>query len=142
MRGMSMVTIGGLMLAPVALQAAAPATDPAEAGIRAAMLDSAEGWNRGDLNRFVAIYAPDAVFVGKSGLTRGKAAITQNFQRSFTGDGNSRGQLRFDFLEWKRLGERRFLIARWNLSGGESGMTSLLFERRADGWKIVADHSS
>ena len=28
------------------------------------------------------------------------------------------------------------------LSGGESGMTSLLFERRADGWKIVADHSS
>lgn len=139
MRGLSMAMIA---LVPVAVQAAAPATDPAETGIRAAMLDSAEGWNTGDLNRFVAIYAPDAVFVGKSGVTRGKAAITQNFQRSFTGDGNSRGQLRFDFLEWKRLGERRFLIARWNLSGGESGMTSLLFERRADGWKIVADHSS
>ncbi len=139
MRGLSMAMIA---LAPVAVHAATPAADPAEAGVRAAMLDSAEGWNRGDLSRFVRIYSPDAVFVGKSGVTRGKTAITQNFQRSFTGDGNSRGQLRFDFLEWKRLGERRFLIARWNLSGGESGMTSLLFEHRADGWKIVADHSS
>ena len=43
------------MLAP-ALIAAAPATDP-RAAIEAALADSAAGWNAGELDRFVAIYA-------------------------------------------------------------------------------------
>ncbi|MCT8000613.1 DUF4440 domain-containing protein [Sphingomonas sanguinis] len=142
MRGMTVMA--ALALMPGVVQAA-PASDPAAAGIRAAMLASAAGWNAGDLNRFVAIYAPDAIFVGKRDLIRGKAAIADNYRRSFTGSGNSRGTLRFDFLDLKPIGDRRILFARWNLSGGaeaESGMTTLVFERRADGWKIVADHSS
>lgn len=136
-----------LALVPVVAQAAAPvpAADPAAAGIRAAMLASAAGWNAGDLNRFMAIYAPDAIFVGKRGLIHGKLAIADSYRRTFTGSGNSRGTLRFDFLEVKPIGERRILFARWILSGGaedESGMTTLVFERRTDGWKIVSDHSS
>ncbi|WP_230481753.1 YybH family protein [Sphingomonas sp. Leaf21] len=134
-----------LTMALAVAQASAPAADPAAAGIRAAMLASASGWNAGDLNRFMAIYAPDAVFVGKRGLIRGKLAIAENYRRSFTGSGNSRGTLRFDFLEIKPIGDRRILFARWILSGGadeESGMTTLVFERRTDGWKIVTDHSS
>lgn len=134
-----------LTVALAVAQASAPAADPAAAGIRAAMLASASGWNAGDLNRFMAIYAPDAVFVGKRGLIRGKLAIAENYRRSFTGSGNSRGTLRFDFLEIKPIGDRRILFARWILSGGadeESGMTTLVFERRTDGWKIVTDHSS
>jgi ketosteroid isomerase-like protein len=142
MRGLTLMTIAATGLMPVAVHAGAPAADPAEAGIRAAMADSAKGWDEGDLNRFVAIYAADAVFVGKNGLIRGKAAITENYRRSFTDNGNERGRLRFDFLALKPIGERRILFARWNLSGGESGMTTLVFEHRAAGWRIVADHSS
>ncbi|WP_322963534.1 YybH family protein [Sphingomonas fuzhouensis] len=143
MRGLTIAA--AFALSPMAVHAAAPVTDPAAAGIRAAMLDSAAAWNAGDLNRFVAIYAPDAVFVGRNGLVQGRAAIADRYRKSFTDGGNSRGQLRFDFLELKRIGDRRILFARWNLSGGtsdESGMTTLVFEHRADGWKIVADHSS
>jgi len=143
MRGMTMMA--ALVAAPAMAQAATPASDPAAAGIRAAMLASAAGWNAGDLNRFMAIYAPDAIFVGKRGLIKGKTAIADNYRRSFVDSGNSRGTLRFDFLELKRIGDRRILFARWMLSGGEeeeSGMTTLVFERRADGWKIVSDHSS
>ena len=139
------MVMAAVALAPMAAHAAAPAVDPAEAAIRATMLASAAGWNAGDLDRFMAIYAPDAVFVGSKGLIRGKAAIADNYRKSFAAGGNSRGQLRFAFLECRRIGERRILFARWMLTGGakdESGMTTLVFEHRADGWKIVADHSS
>jgi uncharacterized protein (TIGR02246 family) len=141
MRGMTMATIA------MACMAAAPAhaADPAEAGMRAVMLGSAAAWNAGDLERFTAIYAPDAVFVGKKGLIRGRAAIAENYRPSFVAGSNRRGQLRFEFLGLKPIGERRILFARWVLSGGaeeESGMTTLVFERRADGWKILTDHSS
>ena len=142
MRAISISMIAGLAPEPTAHVATGRLTDPAEAAIRQAMTDSAKAWDAGKLDRFVAIYAPDAVFVGKNGLIRGRAAIADHYQRSFMGDGNSRGKLRFDFLAVKPIGERRILFARWNLSGGESGMTTLVFERRFDGWKIVADHSS
>lgn len=141
----SLTFAAALALSPMAVHAAAPAADPAEAAIRAVMLDSAAGWDAGDLDRFMAIYAPDAVFVTGKGLVKGKPAIADNYRKSFTAGANSRGKLRFDFLDLKRIGDRRILFARWNLSGGaktESGMTTLVFERRADGWKIVADHSS
>ncbi|WP_347090970.1 YybH family protein [Sphingomonas parapaucimobilis] len=143
MRGLTIAA--ACMLSPMAIHAAAPVADPAEAAIRTAMLDSAQGWSMGDLDRFMAIYAPDAVFVGSKGLIQGKPAIADSYRKSFAGGANSRGQLRFDFLHLKRIGDRRILFARWNLSGGakaESGMTTLIFERRADGWKIISDHSS
>jgi len=143
MRGLTIAA--ACMLSPMAVHAAAPVADPAEAAIRTAMLDSAQGWSMGDLDRFMAIYAPDAVFVGSKGLIQGKPAIADSYRKSFAGGANSRGRLRFDFLHLKRIGDRRILFARWNLSGGakaESGMTTLIFERRADGWKIVSDHSS
>ncbi|MFV0921002.1 YybH family protein [Sphingomonas parapaucimobilis] len=143
MRGLTIAA--ACMLSPMAVHAAAPVADPAEAAIRTAMLDSAQGWSMGDLDRFMAIYAPDAVFIGSKGLIQGKPAIADSYRKSFAGGANSRGQLRFDFLHLKRIGDRRILFARWNLSGGakaESGMTTLIFERRADGWKIISDHSS
>jgi len=38
------------------------------------------------------------------------------------------------------------LVARWSLTpaAGEAqgGLTTLLFERRKEGWRIIADHSS
>ena len=88
-------------LSPGAVHAA-PIVDPADAAIRAVMLESAQGWNAGDLDRFMAIYAPDAVFVGSKGLIQGKPAIADSYRKSFAGGANSRGQLRFDFLHLKQ----------------------------------------
>ncbi|WP_374293572.1 SgcJ/EcaC family oxidoreductase [Sphingomonas sp.] len=140
---MGMMAIGiALVAVPVM---AAQAGDPAEAGIRAAMTASAAGWDAGDLDRFMGIYAPDAVYVGAKGLVRGKAAIADSYRASFSGGANSRGRLSFDYLLIRPIGERRMVFARWHLrgvGGEESGMTTLVFERQGGGWKIVADHSS
>ena len=116
------------------------------ATIEAALERSAAGWNAGDLARFVAIYAPDAVFVTKAGLLRGRATIADHYRASFVGHRNVRGRLGFTILQRLPIDPAHVLVlARYHLAGvgaGQDGPTTLLFERRRDGWHIVADHSS
>ncbi|WP_380781083.1 YybH family protein [Sphingomonas sp. R86520] len=136
------------MMLPLALVtlAAAPARMPAETAIREGMDASAAGWNAGDLVRFMDIYADDAVFVTPKGLLRGKNAISAKYRPSFRSTGNARGRLSFAFLEMRGLDPAHaMLFARWTLTGSsttESGMTTLVFERRGTMWRIIADHSS
>ncbi len=135
------------LIVPFALIAAtAAAPVPAETAIRQAMEASAAGWNAGDLARFMAVYADDAVFVTPKGLLRGKPAIADKYRPSFRGIGNARGTLSFAFLEMRGIDPRHtMLFARWTLTGPsttESGMTTLVFARRGTVWQIIADHSS
>lgn len=133
-------------LLPIALIAAAPALPGPQGQVMAAMGASAAAWNAGDLARFVAVYADDATFVTKDGVLRGQAAIADRYRASFTGGGNARGRLSFEPVAFRTLGPAQMLlVARWRLTGGtkeESGMTTLVWERRPAGWRIVADHSS
>lgn len=133
-------------LMALALVAATPPLSGAQGQVMAAMTASSEGWNAGDLDRFVAVYADDATFVIKDGVLRGKTAIADRYRPSFTGGGNVRGKLSFEAVAFRTIGPaQQLLIARWRLTGGakeESGMTTLLWERRPVGWRIVADHSS
>jgi len=142
------------MLIPmVLLAAAAPASAPvaaavtAEAAITTALTDSAAGWSAGDMPRFLAIYAADAVFVTKDGLVRGKPAIAARYAKSYGADPAKRGRLSFRMLGFRRIdADHQMLWAKWLLDypGGkqDAGVTSLLFERQPAGWKIVSDHSS
>ncbi len=128
------------------LLAAAAAVTP-QAAIDAAMADSAAGWNAGDLARFTAVYAPDAVYVAGDKVVRGKAAITERYAGSFANGANTRGRLSFQPLAWRPLSAVHVLhVARWTLTpttgAPQSGMTTLVFERRKDGWRIISDHSS
>ena len=136
------------LILPVAMLVAPPAVaqTPAETAIRQAMTASAAGWNAGDLVRFMEVYADDAVFVTPKGLLRGKAAISDKYRPSFRSGVNARGMLSFAFLEMRGIDPRHaMLFARWTLTGPsttESGMTTLMFERRGTAWRIIADHSS
>lgn len=136
-----------MIVAPIvaaALLAAAPLT--LRAAITAAMADSAAGWNAGNLDRFMAAYADDAVYVTTKGLVRGKAAIADRYRPSFSNGGNARGRLSFRMLGDRRIdAAHHILFAQWILTGGvetTSGMTTLVFERHGGNWRIVADHSS
>jgi len=141
--GLALVTAGAT---PTSSRAQAAAQTPASVAIRHAMEASAAGWNAGDLARFVAIYADDALFVTPKGVLRGKSAISARYAPSFSSGGNSRGRLSFAFLEMRGIDPTHaVLIARWTLTGAtssETGMTTLVFERRDGAWKIITDHSS
>jgi uncharacterized protein (TIGR02246 family) len=136
------------MLVPVAVVATAPAPEArAQAAILAAMADSAAGWSAGDLDRFMRVYADDAVYVTTKGLVRGKAAIAARYAASFTPGGNARGRLTFGDTSFRPIDARHVLMwARWSLTAAagkvDTGMTTLLFERRPQGWRIISDHSS
>ena len=150
MRGV--ILLGLLLTTPVAARTDKPMTASAaraEVGVAAAMADSATGWNTGSLDRFVAVYAPDATFVTEKGLVRGRAAIADRYRPSFAGGGNKRGELSFETLGSRIVSPTHLLLwARWTLTPTdtaakvETGMTTLLFERRPEGWRIISDHSS
>ncbi|MFZ5747343.1 MAG: YybH family protein [Pseudomonadota bacterium] len=139
----------------VALPAAAQSAEPdPRAAVEAAMLRSADGWNHRDLDGFLGIYSDDPAtsFTTARGLVRGKAAVRERYVRGYPelfgpdASGTPRA-LSFTFQDFRMLGpEHALLIARWHLAPGggkdaASGMTSLVFRREVDGWKIVADHS-
>lgn len=140
----------GALLAPVAIAAAASptpqATSPA-AAIEAEMAASAAGWNAGSLERFMGVYADDAVYASGKELARGKAAIASRYAKSFADGANSRGRLSFQPMAWRTISNvHMLLVARWMLApadgSAQTGLTTLLFERRKEGWRIIADHSS
>jgi ketosteroid isomerase-like protein len=124
--------------------------------IMKAMEDSAEGWNRGDIDRFLAIYSDDPAtsFTGSDGIARGKKGIRARYLVSYPEQfGINRAarpmDLSFTFEDFRMIGtDHALLIARWKVvthgeeKGQKTGMTSLLFRREPGGWKIVADHSS
>lgn len=136
-----------MTIVPVTMMMAAAATSP-QAAIEAALADSTAGWNAGDLTRFTAIYAPDAIYAAGTELARGREAIAARYAKSFADGGNTRGRLSFQAVAWRPLSAVHVLhVARWTLTptgGGkpETGLTTLLFERRREGWRIISDHSS
>ena len=132
------------MMMPLLVVAANPAEDP-QADIEAALAASGAGWNAGDLDRFMAVYADDAIFTSGGAVKRGKAEIARSYARSVAGPANARGTLSVKPVVWRPLSQlHMLLVARWTLAGAtsESGLTTLQFERRKAGWQIIADHSS
>ena len=131
-------------------QAAPPAAPSPQAAIEAALADSAAAWNAGDSARFMTLYstAPDTSFVVPEGVIRGKQAIADHYAKTFAlSDAAKRGTLSIETVDFRPLGpDHALLIGRYRLryaDGKEaSGMTSVTFRKEADGWKMIADHSS
>lgn len=114
-----------------------------------AQLQRAAGdWNRGDLEAFLSDYAPESTttFVDGRRARHGFAFIRENYAPRF-GPGARRDSLHFEEIEVRPLSPSlalvtaRFILQRRD-SVTASGPFTLVMERRADGWKILHDHSS
>jgi ketosteroid isomerase-like protein len=98
---------------------------------------------------YVDDYAPDATFVGSSGLVRGRAAIEQRYRASYWASGRPADALRFEDLQVTLLGKDHALaVGRYILYDRQSGATtasgifSLVLRHGPNGWRIIHDHSS
>ena len=128
---------------------APPAADPALAGrLATQLLRSADDWNRGSLEGFMSDYARDSAtsFVDGGHVRRGWDFIRGRYAPRFA-PGAERDSLRFEEVAVRPLGARHALLtARFVLFRGgrttASGPFTLVFERQADGWKILHDHTS
>ncbi len=103
-------------------------------------------WNRGDLKAFVADYWQDdaLTFASARGITRGHASLLSMYQKSYP-NAEVMGQLRFELLDFRPLGRGSVLIlGAYHLQRKEPahGFFSVIFQRTAQGLKIIHDHSS
>jgi ketosteroid isomerase-like protein len=117
--------------------------------VRVVWTAQVEAWNRGDLEGFMAGYwkSPDLVFFSNGTETRGWQATLDRYRARYQADGKQMGSLDFPELEILTLGpEAAMARGRWRLKmpdGKElSGMTSVIFRKLPEGWRIVHDHSS
>lgn len=105
-------------------------------------------WNRGDLDAYMNGYArgPDLVFTSGGQIRRGWDDTVRRYRTRYGGDRAGMGQLAFEVLQVQSLGaDGAIVLARWRLTGtpnAGSGVFSVAFERRPEGWRIVHDHTS
>lgn len=132
-----------------AAQAPTGGADPGLTSELALQLDrSADDWNRGNLDGFMSDYARDTAttFVEGGHARHGWDFIRSRYAPRFA-PGATRDSLRFEEVAARPLGDRyalltaRFILFRAGQTTA-SGPFTLVFERRADGWKILHDHTS
>ncbi len=120
-----------------------------DAAVRAVLTEQTAAWNRGDLDAFAATYenSPQITFFGKS-LNRGYADVLARYKKTY-GTPESMGQLRFEIVESRPLGNDhalvlgKFFLTRSKAGGGDAtGQFTLVLRKTKQGWKIVHDHTS
>ena len=123
----------------------APSDRAAVAGVLEAQRAA---WNRGDLAAYMRGYArtPDLVFTSGGQIRRGWDDTFRRYRTRYGGDRAGMGQLAFEILGVQPLGaDGAVVLGRWRLTGtpnAASGVFSVAFERRPEGWRIVHDHTS
>ena len=146
MRAVWLVLVAAFLTLPVA---AVGRPGAESAGILAVMQKSAADWNRGDIDAFASSYknSPDILFIGRT-VSRGYAQMLATYRKHYA-TREQMGTLSFSRLAVQPLDAHfatvtgHFHLARSQAGGGDSaGYFMLVFEKTAQGWKIVRDDST
>lgn len=119
---------------------------PKETAIIAAMKNSENDWNNGDLDSFMKMYTTTSTMMMPTGPV-GLGAIRDLYQNHYFNGKMPKQQLHYDELKVTMLGENYALLTgKFTLSGNNlperSGRYSLVMIYTIEGWKILHDHSS
>ena len=138
-----------LLVVSTACAAAPPPGPDAVKEVNAVLTAQIAAWNRGDLDGYMAGYwkSPDLVFFSNGTETRGWQPTLDRYRASYQAPGKQMGTLDFPEMNILMLGpEAAMARGRWRLKmpdGKElTGMTSVIFRKLPEGWRIVHDHSS
>lgn len=122
-----------------------------EAEIREVLERMRAAWNRGDLTSFMEGYERSSVLRYYSGdmIVKGWDALLAYYQNQYQVQQEKMGKMEFldvEFLTDPQSQHRVLVRGRWkitiNFHEENTGLFTALFRRRAEGWKIVHDHSS
>lgn len=119
-----------------------------ERSIETMLVRSADAWNRGDLDGFIAAYADGAStsLMTTDGPVFGRRTIRGLYAPRFE-PGATRDSLRLEDLNVRPLPPLigivtgRYVLEREG-TVTDSGWFSVVVRRAGDGWRIVHDHSS
>ena len=121
----------------------------AESQIRQVLTDQVSAWNKGDIDAFMRGYqdSPETTFIGKT-VHHGWQQVLERYKRGYPTK-EAMGTLDFSDLNVRMLGADhavvtgKFHLARSTAGGGDAkGVFSLVWEKTAEGWKIILDHTT
>jgi beta-aspartyl-peptidase (threonine type) len=134
------------LLALLVLGPLARADDAAD--IKKVLNEQVAAWNRGDLAGFMKGYwnSKDLTFVSGKDVTRGWQETLDRYKKRYQSEGKEMGKLAFSDVEVRELAPGVALVTgKWELKLSKEtigGRYSLVFQKLADGWRIVHDHTS
>lgn len=123
-----------------------PTTASAAEGIRAVLDSSAAGWNRGDLDAYLGLYAPDVTSASGNGFVAGRDSAEAVMRRGFWRTGRPVQQLHYEHLDTRLLGADHALVTgQFVLTGAgrpdRTGWFTTIWRRTPAGWRCIHDHS-
>lgn len=132
--------------AATATPAAAQRTVDEPAAIRAELQRTADGWNAGNLDAYLASYDDSIVSRGRDGFVRGKAAAAEVMKNGFWKTGKPLQKLRYENLDIRMLGrDHALMTGQFVLSGAErpeqTGWFTTVWKKTPAGWRMIHDHS-
>ncbi|MFN3560696.1 MAG: YybH family protein [Chloroherpetonaceae bacterium] len=107
-------------------------------------------WNQGDVSAFMNGYldSDSTRFVSAKGVSEGYQRVLARYRSAYPTK-EKMGELSFSDLNVRLLSsELAIVIGKWNLKRSEqdggniSGYFTLIFQKTANGWKIIHDHTS
>lgn len=117
-----------------------------EAQIRAALESTATGWNEGSLEKYLAVYTPDATEMRGTGPAGGVEAIEETMKKGFWKTGRPLQTLRYESVVVRMLGKTGALVTgNYILTGGgvpeRKGWFTSVWRKTKNGWRMIHDHS-
>ena len=118
----------------------------AETQIRAVLDITAEGWNTGQLSKYLFAYVPEATEMLSTGPAGGVEAIEKTMKEGFWKTGRPIQQLRYENLVIRMLGKENALVTgQYILSGADKpdrkGWFTTVWTKTNAGWRMIHDHS-
>lgn len=119
--------------------------DPKAAAIISAMNNSADEWNKGDLEDFMKMYTDSSTMMYPTGPV-GLSSIRDLYEKKYFNGKMPKQNLSYSDMKVTMLGTNYALLTgKSTLKGGNlperSGVYSLVMVLGKDGWKILHDHS-
>lgn len=114
--------------------------------IRAVFQITADGWNSGDLPKYLSAYVPEATEMLSTGPAGGVEAIEKTMKEGFWKSGRPLQQLRYEHLVVRMLGKKNALVTgQFILSGANrpdrTGWFTTVWTKTKAGWRMIHDHS-
>jgi len=141
--------VGGLFILLFLFPHKMACAQDAESAIKQVLTDQVAAWNRGDIPAFMQGYenSPETTFIGKT-VRHGWQQVMERYKTSYSTK-EAMGTLAFSDLTVRMLGADyavatgQYHLTRGAAGGGDAnGVFSLVWEKSAEGWRIILDHTS
>jgi uncharacterized protein (TIGR02246 family) len=121
-------------------------TQTPEQQIRVTLESTSDGWNHGDLGKYLAAYTDEATEMTRNGPAGGRDAIEKTMRDFFWKTGRPEQKLRYDHIVVRMLGRDNALVTgQYVLTGASipdrSGWFTTIWQRTKVGWRMIHDHS-